>query len=1249
MKLLKLRVQNLNSLYGEHEVDLEGALGGAPLFLIVGPTGSGKSTLMDAISLALFGQTPRLPLAKSETDPDGDSRNILSRGAGMGAATVEVGKVEAGRQARYRATWECWRARKSPDGKPQTPRRTLERFEDGRWITLASDDREKFYRDAFAQLLEGMTVEDFKRSMLLAQGEFAAFLKANEDERASILERLTDTGRYKELGVRAKGRWQEAKSALERAGEAVGGVSLLDETEEAALRSEAEALAQTVKDQSAAHAEVSARWSWLGRKAQLEAALEVRTAGERAAQAVLDGKATVLARLSAHERCAELVPPLALLDRLTAEQAKEEGALAGLEAEAAARLQRRDERAAALGVAAQQAEEATARWEAAAPELTAARTVRAQREDARRELTSASEAAEAKRAQVGKARGEEEQWTKAQASADAAREQAQRAVGALESSRPLVEAVAGLRERVHALKLRAEEAAARLGGLKAERQRLDEDRAAAERLGLAAQEVEARLATLVQAEATAGSGLREALGTVADVPTRRAELRARLASHSEQRQALEALRQQWVERDRHAAELERLTAESAAHEATRTQAQTELDALAERISGIESARSTSAVELEDQRWLQEVAHQRERLAEGDACPLCGGLDHPGLRDGRFAEVDARIEARCQALAETLAASAAELATAQAQTVDLGKTLAVATVQRDLLRQRAEVAAQARAACEVPVETLGARFGPPVKALAAMEPLLAALEQETTQTLTAERALEQAEAASNTAREAVAAARTEHDRLQGQARTHQELARARQVRLAELERDHGLAQARDAALAEALTAQLAGLQLSTAAGFEAALVEASARVEALRRADAALSETVERSRVALSSLEAARQQVKLAEQGLADAVLAQAARTSALTPLEAEASRLLGGEDPAQVEQRLKATLASAREAVEGARTEAERTEREHTAATATLQALRERIEERSKQLAEANVALDRLLPRAGLADLTALRGALLPDEEARALSQERTTLTRALEAAQALRAAKAAEVAAHALEATPAMEGELAAIEARRDALAAEIAELHGRMGACQQRLVAQAEARAALGAKQALLAQAQQEFERWDRLHALIGVRDGDVFKRFAQTLNLAELIDRANAHLERLAPRYRLTGATTVAGEARLAFAVRDAFQADTVRPVSTLSGGETFLVSLALALGLASYRTVRMPIETLLLDEGFGTLDPATLQVAMGALEALNASGMQVGIISHVEALKERILSRVVLERVGNGRSTLRIEGP
>ena len=139
-----------------------------------------------------------------------------------------------------------------------------------------------------------------------------------------------------------------------------------------------------------------------------------------------------------------------------------------------------------------------------------------------------------------------------------------------------------------------------------------------------------------------------------------------------------------------------------------------------------------------------------------------------------------------------------------------------------------------------------------------------------------------------------------------------------------------------------------------------------------------------------------------------------------------------------------------------------------------------------------------------------------------------------------------------------------------------------------------------------------------------------------------------RANKHLLRLRDRYRLRSERhPESGLPTLDFVVEDLERQGATRSLKTLSGGESFLVSLALALGLSDLRTSSMPVETLMLDEGFGTLDPQTLETALDALGRLKGlgSGRQVGIISHVQGLQERIDARILVEPQGEGRSRVR----
>ncbi|QFU00784.1 Nuclease SbcCD subunit C [Halomonas sp. THAF5a] len=220
----------------------------------------------------------------------------------------------------------------------------------------------------------------------------------------------------------------------------------------------------------------------------------------------------------------------------------------------------------------------------------------------------------------------------------------------------------------------------------------------------------------------------------------------------------------------------------------------------------------------------------------------------------------------------------------------------------------------------------------------------------------------------------------------------------------------------------------------------------------------------------------------------------------------------------------------------------------------------------------------------------------------------------------------------------------------RREALEEAQADLAPRLDEAQQARDAAAFAlsdddrkRARRKAGQAELEAAQAEFRRWGQISELIGSADGKAFRRIAQAYNLEQLLEHANAHLSGLSRRYRL-----VRGGSPLGLLVVDVDMGDERRSVHSLSGGETFLVSLALALGLASMASGELTIESLFIDEGFGSLDPQSLALAMEALDGLQALGRRVGVISHVQEMHERIPVQIQVEPLGNGTSRAKLVG-
>lgn len=204
-----------------------------------------------------------------------------------------------------------------------------------------------------------------------------------------------------------------------------------------------------------------------------------------------------------------------------------------------------------------------------------------------------------------------------------------------------------------------------------------------------------------------------------------------------------------------------------------------------------------------------------------------------------------------------------------------------------------------------------------------------------------------------------------------------------------------------------------------------------------------------------------------------------------------------------------------------------------------------------------------------------------------------------------------------------------------------ELQALRGQKGECEFRLRVQAQNRQRWQGLKEEIEKARLQNDRWAKLNELAGSADGAKFRRIAQGYTLDLLLEHANVQLRNLSRRYRLERVPDT-----LALQVVDRDMCDEVRSVHSLSGGESFLVSLALALGLSSLSSNRMKVESLFIDEGFGSLDAETLRIAMDALENLRTQGRKIGVISHVYEMTERIPVRIQVTRSGNGRSRVEV---
>ncbi|HEY0839677.1 MAG TPA: SbcC/MukB-like Walker B domain-containing protein, partial [Vulgatibacter sp.] len=433
-------------------------------------------------------------------------------------------------------------------------------------------------------------------------------------------------------------------------------------------------------------------------------------------------------------------------------------------------------------------------------------------------------------------------------------------------------------------------------------------------------------------------------------------------------------------------------------------------------------------------------------------------------------------------------------------------------------------------------------------------------------------------------------------------------------------------------------------LSPSTGSSAALRglvdRLAAKVDEWRRHEQARLEGAERLGSLRPRVEAARSLVaeRQARKQEADDAALEAERAASV--LSGERAGLLGGQPAAAVEGALREEHEAAAKALEEARASEMKASTDLASARALVQAADDALAAARAKLEKRVTLLDGTLSEAGLSLDDVKERLARPQAEVEGWRKTIAALDDDRRKASTLVDERRRAREAHESGARPALDEATARAEAE------------ARKAPCQEAEEAYHDARNALRADdeareraKAILPELEartSEAEKWAAMHGLIGSANGDRFQLFAQGITLRVLLAHANVHLEELAPRYRLE---KVPGK-NLHIQVVDRHMGDDVRAANSLSGGETFLVSLALALGLSGLSS-RSRVESLFIDEGFGSLDPHSLDLALATLDSLQATGRKVGVISHVQGMAERIGVQIQVRPQGSGRSAVTVE--
>ncbi len=1234
MRLLALRGSNLASLR-DFDIDLAaGPLFEAGIFAITGPTGAGKSTLLDAICLALYDRTPRLGArggvkvgAAGALDrlAANDVRGLLRRGAGRGHAEVDF----VGRDGRrYRARWSLRRARNKPDGRFQKQSVAFEDLDAG--VALGSDKKTETLRLIEAAI--GLSFDQFRRSVLLAQNEFDAFLRAPARERGELLERMTGTDIYGRLSQAAHRSAAEAREALEALQRDLETTPVLDAAGRLRLEAEQVEATRWIAAAEGRGEALAQMGRWFAERDELrEAEAEARKAKE-VAEAAWEEAQPLRAEVEALQAVEPLRAVLAERDRCDEEAALEAERL--VEREQAATRARDSEATYAEALAAGEARlaEAKAAADTMREEIEAARSLDLRLFEARKQEGDARNRAKEAAIQAGQSRMAAES----------------RASGFRKAEKRRAEAEAWLEAHAAEAELATQWARweALFDELEVARRGLSDARHAERAL---AQELEEAGAAAVGAEAALAGAQFEL--DQARAKAEAAEVESVQASPSEAQghsDNLDALRRK-VDglRDRAgrarglAQELEQARQQRKEARGERNRQRRRLRESAPKLEVVEAQLAEAERALERIEAAGQLEALRAKLQPGDPCPLCGATEHPGVghEEGLVRAQGDRVE--------TLRRQARELEAGQAaaRAAEDAASRRVADAEQ-VLAQRGQALEAAKGEWEVSRMALGSVSVP-------ADPLAPGTEAALSSTL---EDLDDRQA--KVRAEVERAGALEGLRRQAHEAVERAVGEVDQLRVAREAAAVVLAEVRSAARSnqgkrEGVGARCEEVRASLAAALRGvvsteALSEAPAQVRAaaLERVEAWRAKAAEREEAAKAveghAPEVARLRERAAQLDAASGVLREERRAlgAGVERLAAARATMLEGEHTETVEARVRKAARQAEGSVKRTR-QFLASAREAASSAAALLAETRRSEASTRKEAEAaRLDAEQALSAAGYAEAEVRERLQRPPEWLSERVGELEALRAALGEAAAVLQARVADL--EAFDAQPAPDLEAEAVEVARARVRRAQHAFRTQAARLELRASEDAAARARHAALLPELESAQAVWTLRAQLDALIGSADGTRFREFAQSLTLDSVVAHANQHLARLAPRYRLQ---RVPGE-DLALQVVDHDMGREIRGVQSLSGGESFLVSLALALGLASISARDTRVDSLFIDEGFGSLDPDTLDVVLTTLDALHASGRQVGLISHVGGLAERIGAQVRVEPSAPGVSAVTV---